>query len=107
MFRAIARDKRVYDMVADNYGILWIIAPGQFKINWKLEWLIDVNLAIVYLPSNSSIKTRCQNEYPFYVRQLKIEIILGNSKSRFLWNLYIITSLRKVNQCEIWTIFTV
>ena len=26
MFRAEVRDKQVYDMLADDYGILWLIA---------------------------------------------------------------------------------
>ena len=38
-------------MVADDYGILWIIASEQLKFTWKLGWFIDVNLAIVYLPT--------------------------------------------------------
>ena len=29
MFRAEVRDKQVYDMVADDYGTLWIIASEQ------------------------------------------------------------------------------
>ena len=31
MFRDKVRDKQVYDMVADDYGILWIILSERLK----------------------------------------------------------------------------
>ena len=34
MFRAEVRDKQVHYMVADDYGILWIIALEQLKLTW-------------------------------------------------------------------------
>ena len=39
-------------MVADDCGILWFIAPEQLKFIQNTRWLIDVNLAILYLLTN-------------------------------------------------------
>ena len=33
--RAEIRDKQVYDLVADHYGILWFIASEQLKFTWN------------------------------------------------------------------------
>ena len=30
-----SRDKQVYDIVADDYGILWIIESEQIKFTWN------------------------------------------------------------------------
>ena len=39
-----------------------------------LGWLIDMNLAIVYLPTHFFIKKNSQNQCNFYVPQLIIQI---------------------------------
>ena len=36
-------------------------------------WLIEVNLAIVYVPTNFIIKKNSQNYCHFYMRQLNIQ----------------------------------
>ena len=41
-------------MVADDYGILWIIAPEQLKFTWNtgmVNWC-EYIAAIIYLPTN-------------------------------------------------------
>ena len=35
MFRDEVKDKHIYDMVADDYGILWIIVSEQLKSTWN------------------------------------------------------------------------
>ena len=35
MFRVEIKYKQVYDIVAGDYGILWIIAPEQLKFTWN------------------------------------------------------------------------
>ena len=39
-----------------------------------LGWLIGMNLAIVYLPTNFLMKKNSQNKCSFYVPQLKVQI---------------------------------
>ena len=41
-------DKQVYDMVADDYGILWIIVSEQLNFTWNTGTVIRASLAIVY-----------------------------------------------------------
>ena len=48
-----------------------------------LGWLIDVNLAIVYLMTNFSLK-RIANLVQFLCLTTKYSNILGHSKNRFL-----------------------
>ena len=35
MFRDEVKDKQIFDMVADEYGILWIIVSEQLKSSWN------------------------------------------------------------------------
>ena len=47
MFRVEVRDKHVYDMVADE-----LLLQSSLSLLEILGWLIDMNLVIVYLPTN-------------------------------------------------------
>ena len=35
MFKVEVRDKQVYNIAADDYGILWIIESEQIKFTWN------------------------------------------------------------------------
>ena len=74
LFRVEIRDEQVYDIVADDYGILWTIALEKLQLLEKQEWLIDVNLAIIYLLTNLYSKKNCQIHCICYVRSLHIQI---------------------------------
>ena len=45
-----------------------------------LGWLIDVNLAIVYVSTNFFIKMNSQNYCHFYVRQIDFQIFKAIKK---------------------------
>ena len=53
-----------------------------------LGWLFDMNLAIVYVPTNLFIKMNSQNYCHFYVRQLNIRIFLAIKKNIFVKLIY-------------------
>ena len=66
-------------MVADDYGIWWIIASEQYKFTWLIRM---VNLAIVYLLTNVFMKKNSQN-YCISLRwTTKYSNILCNSKKK-------------------------
>ena len=51
-----------------------LLPQNNLSLLELLGWLIDVNLAIVYLPTNFFIKKNSQNYCKFYVRQLNMQI---------------------------------
>ena len=51
-----------------------LLLKNSKKLLEKLGWLMDVNLAIVDLPTNYFIKKNCPNNCNFYVQQLNIQI---------------------------------
>ena len=80
----------VYGMVADDYGILWIIFSEQFQFTRKtgmVNWWKSSHY--IYL-TNFFIKNNIQNYCLFYVWSLHYSNILSILNNRFLWNLYII-----------------
>ena len=83
MFRDEVRDKQVYDVVADDYGILWSIVSAQLNFAWNTGMVIDANLAIIYSLTNFYIKNN-SNFCHFYVWSLHIQI---------LYELYILRNL--------------
>ena len=54
-------------MVADDYGIFDLLLHNNSSLLEILGWLIDVNLAIVYLMTNFFFKKNSQNYCNFYV----------------------------------------
>ena len=69
MLRAEVRDKKVYDMVMANCELL---LQNSLSLLEVLGWSIDVNLAMVYLPTNFFIERIVK--IIANVRQLNIQI---------------------------------
>ena len=53
-----------------------------------LGWLFDMNLAIIYIPTNLFINKNSQNYCHFYVRQLNIRIFWAIKKIFFVKLIY-------------------
>ena len=79
-----------------------LLLKNSLSLLALLEWLIDLNLAIVYLPANFFIKMNSQNYCNFYVRQLYIfKYFRQFLKIDFCETCITKTSLHEVNQCGI------
>ena len=55
MSRAEARNKQVCDMVADDYGILWIIALEQLKAAYSVTFDLLI-LELMFLFFKNTVK---------------------------------------------------
>ena len=67
MFRAIVGDKQVYDMGLMIMAYCDLLLHNNLSLLEILGWLIDVNLAIVYLMTNFFFKENSPNYCNFYV----------------------------------------
>ena len=74
MFRAEARDKQIYDMVADDYAYCELLLQNSLSLLEIQEGSIDANLVNIYLLNNFYIKNYGQNYCHFYVWLLRIQL---------------------------------
>ena len=61
-------------MVADDYGILWIIASEQLKFTWNTRMVNWCEFSLVYVSTHFFIKQNIENYCHIYVRQQNIQI---------------------------------